>query len=182
VSDCGNDPLTNPLNYDASHAMACAAVTQVLTHFTNPFVGGANVKLTFEAGMTAARDGIDLGTNGIKWLTATTARGRAPQPGTPFPMSRMLGGLQFSHTFSNPSDILAEGCPDYGPGNLTPPTCNNLTPGEGLQNVLSISFFQVRLSHPSFAPIQRIRVAMDAALLPLTTTTLVATSTIATPR
>ena len=152
VSDCGNDPLTNPLNYDASHAMACAAVTQVLTHFTNPFVGGANVKLTFEAGMTAARDGIDLGTNGIKWLTATTARGRAPLPGTPFPMSRMLGGLQFSHTFSNRSDILAEGCPDYGPGNLTPPTCNNLTPGEGLQNVLSISFFPGTPVAPLFCP------------------------------
>ncbi len=151
-SDCGNDPLTNPLNYNGGNAMACAAVTQVLSHYVNPFVGGNNVKLTFEAGMTAARDGIDLGTNGIKWLSATTANGRAPLPGTPFRMSRMLGGLQFSHIFSNRSDILAEGCPDYGPGNLTPPTCNNLTPGEGLENVLSISFFPGTPVAPFFCP------------------------------
>ena len=151
-SDCGNDPTTNPLNYNASDAMACAAVTQVLTHYVNPFVGGNNAKLTFEAGMTASRDGIDLGTNGIKWLSAMTANGQAPLPGTPFRMSRMLGGLQFSHTFSDRSEILADGCPDYGPGNLTPITCNNLTPSEGLENVLSLSFFPGTPVAPLFCP------------------------------
>jgi hypothetical protein len=152
VADCGNDPLTNPSGYDPSSAMACAAVTQVLAHFTNPFVGGFNAKATFEAGMTAARDGIDLGTNGFKWLAAITASGRAPLPGTPFRMSRMLGGVQFAQIFSDPKDILPEGCPDYGPFHPSPPSCNGLTPGEGLENVLSISFFPGTSVGPFFCP------------------------------
>ncbi len=152
VADCGNDPLTNPAGYDPSSAMACAAVTQVLTHFVNPFVGGFNAKSSFEAGMTAARDGIDLGTNGFKWLAAITASGRNPLPGTPFQMSQMLGGVQFSHVFSAPANILSEGCPDYGPNHQTPASCNLLTAGEGLENVLSISFFPGTSVGPFFCP------------------------------
>ena len=150
-SDCGNDPQTNPVDYDPSDAMACAAVTLVLTHYTNPLVGGNNAKLTFEAGMTAARDSIDLGTNGIKWLAATTSSGLAPIRGTPFRMSRILGGVQFSRTFSKHSDIQSEGCPDYTLVDNN--ACPGLTPGEGLQNVLSISYFPGTVVGPSFCPI-----------------------------
>jgi len=145
-SDCGNDPTTDP-----NDVMACAAVTQVLAYYTNPFVGGNNAKLVFEAGMTAARDSYDLGTNGVKWLAATTAAGTAHVAGTPFRLSRILGGLQFSHTFSaTKHDIQAEGCPTY------PMQCGggepdgSLTPGEGLENVLSISFFPGTAVGPSF--------------------------------
>jgi hypothetical protein len=122
----------------------CAAVTEVLAHFTNPTVGGNNAKLVFEAGMTAARDGFDLGTNGVKWLAATSAAGTAPLPGTPYRMSRILGGLQFSHTLSIAADLQAEGCPTY------PTTCPNLTPAGGLFNVMQQSFFVGTVAGPLF--------------------------------
>ncbi len=138
-SDC-DDATTGP-NANLSSAMSCATVTQVLAHFANPTVGGNNTKGTQESGMTAARDGSDLGTNGIKWLAVATAGGAIPLPGTPHNMSQIQGGLQFSHSFSNPNDIQATGCPDYTPSNPTPATCLGLTPAQGLENVLSISYF-----------------------------------------
>jgi hypothetical protein len=45
--------------------------------------------------MTAARDGLDLGTNGVRWLADITASGKNPLLGTPYSMSRILGGMQF---------------------------------------------------------------------------------------
>ena len=97
--------------------------------------------------MTAARDGKDLGTNGVKWLTSVTASGKNPLQGTPYSMSRMLGGIQFSHSFSSSgmnangstdgsTDIEAEGCPTF-PATL----CSNLTPAQGFFNVMQDSFF-----------------------------------------
>lgn len=152
-SDCGSsNPVTDP-----NDAMACSAVTQVLVHFTNPLVGGSNAKSIWEAGMTAARDSVDLGTNAVKWLSATTAAGTAPLPGTSLHMSRMIGGMQFSHSFSDDkpdarlndnTDVQAEGCPTYPkPLCLGPPP---LTPSEGFDNVMQLSYFPGTAAGPSW--------------------------------
>jgi hypothetical protein len=148
VPDCGNDPLTNPSGYDPGDAMSCAAITQILTHFVNPFVGGFNGKSTQENAMNARTEGIDLGINGIKWLAAATAGGRAPLPGTPFHMSQILGGAQFDKSLV--AELMLEGCPDYTANNPNPPRCNNLTIEEGLVNVLSISSFPGTAAGPFF--------------------------------
>ena len=79
ASDCG---LTNAVPIVQNHQQQCAAVTWVLYHFANPTVGGNNAKAVFEAGMTAARDSFDLGTNGVKWLAADTSAGLTPLPDT----------------------------------------------------------------------------------------------------
>jgi hypothetical protein len=128
------------------HEQECSAVTQVLYDFVNPTVGGNNAKAVFEAGMTAARDSDDLGTNGVKWLAAVTASGKNPLLGTPYSMSRILGGMQFSHSFTSSNgnangstdgstDIEAEGCPTF-PTTL----CPNLTPAQGFFNVMQDSY------------------------------------------
>jgi hypothetical protein len=84
------------------HEQPCSAVTKVLYDFVNPTVAGNNAKAVFEAGMTAARDSLDLGTNAVKWLADVTASGKNPLLGTPYSMSRILGGMQFSHSFTAP--------------------------------------------------------------------------------
>ena len=135
-SDC-SDPSPGNLQQ-------CASVTQILQYFTSPTAGGTNAKLVFEAGMTAARDGLDLGTNGIKWLAAVTSSGKNPLPGTTYNMSRILPGMQFSHSFtstkvkpgSSADDVEAEGCPTY-PGVL----CPGLTADQGYLNVMKDSYF-----------------------------------------
>jgi hypothetical protein len=148
VPDCGNDPLTNPSGYDQSDAMSCAAITQILNHFVNPFVGGFNAKSTQGNGMSASEGSIDLGDDGIKWLAATTASGQKPLPGTPFHMSRILGGTQFDKSLYG--NLMLEGCPDYTPNNQTPKSCDGLTIEEGLANVLSISYFPGTADGPLF--------------------------------
>ncbi|MGA3202826.1 MAG: hypothetical protein ABSF12_10060 [Bryobacteraceae bacterium] len=147
-SDCG---LTTP-----DHEQQCSAVTQVISYFVNPTVGGSNAKAVFEAGMTAARDGLDLGTNAVKWLADVTASGNNPLPGTPYSMSRIYGGVQFSHSFSssalNPNgntdgygDMEAEGCPTF------PTTiCPNLTPAQGFFNVMQDSYLVGTHAGPLF--------------------------------
>jgi hypothetical protein len=136
--DCG-------IKTQQDHEQECSAVTQVLYDFVNPTVGGNNAKAVFEAGMTAARDGLDLGTNAVKWLADVTAAGKNPLLGTPYSMSRILGGMQFSHSFTSSngnadgstdgsSDIEAEGCPTF------PTLCPNLTPAQGFFNVMQDSY------------------------------------------
>ena len=137
-SDC-DDPKASPIR-----AMNCSAVTQVLAHFTTPAVGGKNAKSTQENGMTASRDGSDLGTNAVKWLAAISASGKAVLPGTSDSIPRILGGMQFSHSFSETtinarlggSPLQAEGCPTF-PKTL----CKWLMPSKGLDNVQMLSFF-----------------------------------------
>jgi hypothetical protein len=150
TEDCGNDPNTNPAP-NQGDAMACAAVTQVLAYFTNPIVGGNNAKGTQENGMSAGRDGIDLGTNGIKWLAKTTSAGWTPLPGTPYPMSRILGGLQFAKALAG-ATLQGEGCPGYLTALCTGSdgTTATFTPAEGLQNVMGISFFPGTAVAPFF--------------------------------
>jgi hypothetical protein len=145
TSDCGKKKQPN--------AQQCAAVTQVISYFANPTVGGDNLaavgvdnaKLTWEAGMTAARISHDLGTNAVKWLSATTEAGLTPLPGTPYNMSRVLAGMQFSHSFSSTKDddVQAEGCPTYPKPLCTGPdgTTASFSPSEGLENVLQLSYF-----------------------------------------
>jgi len=115
-------------------AMECAAVTQVLTHFVNPTVAEGNAKAIWECGMTARRDATDLGTNGVRWLSAVTAAGTEPLPDTKYDMSRMIGGMQFGKSFSK-QYLQMEGCPTY------PKDCVGLTPAEGLGNVVRDSYF-----------------------------------------
>jgi hypothetical protein len=142
-SDC--DPT------DPTKALNCSAVTQVLAHFTDPTVGGKNAKSTQEDGMTAARDGSDLGTNAVKWLATISASGTALLPGTSDHISRILGGMQFSHSFTDPtvnpryggSGIQAEGCPTF-----PKPLCTGLTPSQGLDYVQKLSFFPGTLAGP----------------------------------
>jgi hypothetical protein len=151
-SDCG---ITIAPNNEQ-----CAAVMQVLQHFTNPTIGGSNAKLVFEAGMTASRDGLDLGTNGIKWLAAVTASGMNPLPGTADRMSRILGGMQFSHGFTSTAvsgstpgetDIQAEGCPTY-----LNPLCPGLRPDQGFYNVMQDSYLVGTTAGPLFGGSPRI--------------------------
>jgi hypothetical protein len=149
LRDCDDGPTgtNNP-----TLAFQCAAVTQVLAYFTNPSIGGTNAKATQENGMTAARDALDLGTNGIRWLAAATPDAGPPPPSPVKSMSGMLGGLQFSHPFSSTAGkwgwtsdfIQAEGCPSYSQ------PCTGLTPGQGLENVLSLSFFEGTAAGPSY--------------------------------
>jgi len=136
-ADCDDGPEA------AIRAMQCAAVTEVLAHFTETAVGGKNAKSTQEDGMTAARDSSDLGTNAVKWLARVSASGTAVLPGTSDHTSRILGGMQFSHSFTDPkvnpryggSGIQAEGCPTF------PTLCAGLTPSHGLDYVQRLSFF-----------------------------------------
>jgi hypothetical protein len=128
-SDCDDPP-------SAGHAMACAAVTEVLTYFTNPTVGGKNAKAVFEAGMTASRAGaVDLGENGVKWLAWSTEAGKTPLPGTKYDMSQIMGGIQFATAFSPAANLQLEGCPTY------PTVCAGLTPSAGLRYVMELSYF-----------------------------------------
>jgi hypothetical protein len=153
TSDCAKTLQPN--------AQQCAAVTQVISYFANPTVGVDDAKLTWEAGMTAARDGIDLGTNAVKWLSATTAAGLAPPtPGIPYHLSRMLAGMQFSHSFSLAADLLPEGCPDYSAiTNPNPADCSALTPAEGLENVLQRSYFIGTKAGPLFGALPSVTYA-----------------------
>jgi hypothetical protein len=152
-SDCGNDPLKN-LNFDPVDAMSCAAITQILVHFTNPFVGGFNGKSTQGNGLNALDTSIDLGTKGIKWLAATSASGSAPLPGTPFRMSRILGGAQFDHRFSGTNnEVEQEGCPHLSGDCIGPDgTTGSFKAAQGLENVLGLSFFPGTLAESSFCP------------------------------
>jgi len=145
ASDCG---LTNAVPIVQNHQQQCAAVTWVLYHFANPTVGGNNAKAVFEAGMTAARDSFDLGTNGVKWLAADTSAGLTPLPDTPYRMSRMLGGLQFSQDFSPADTLQAEGCPTFP--TLCGTAANPFTPVQGLINVLQLSYFPGTFVGPLF--------------------------------
>jgi len=161
ASDC-SDATTGPLS-NPGDAMACAAVTQVLAHFTNPLAGGDNAKATTEDGTTAGRDAQDLGTNAVKWLAASTSSGVATLPGLSNPASRIVGGVQFSHSFSSSkangngstngmSDMQAEGCPGYITALCNGPdgTPASFSPSEALANVLSISYFPATAVGPSF--------------------------------
>jgi hypothetical protein len=140
-ADGFNDDCDDPPTSTA--AMPCAAVTQVLAHLTNPIIGGKSAKAVFEAGMTASRNGVDLGENGVKWLGFDTAAGTTPLPGTNYDMSRILGGIQFAQTFSPAATIQAEGCPTY-PKTL----CAGLTPSVALHNVLGLRYFDGTVAGP----------------------------------
>jgi hypothetical protein len=108
-----------------------------------------NAKLTLEAGLNGgssalqpkgqATNSFDLGQNGVKWLAAASASGTAPLPGTPFRMSRELGGLQFvTGVTAKPVD---EGCPNPP---LTTFDCSTLSinnVSEGFNFVMALSYF-----------------------------------------
>lgn len=128
----------------------CAAVTQVLYHFVNPFVGGKNSKETQEAGLRASQDFVNLGMWGVQWLAADTYGGGTPllsTRGLPSPgdISQMLAGLQFGKAISDGSDAAqAEGCAQLAGG------CSGLTPEQLLYNVLA-HYFDGTFYGPTYA-------------------------------
>ena len=73
--------------------MDCAAETTILSYFAQASVGGANAKATQTSGMEASRGADDLGVQGVKQLSASTAQFTSPS-------SQILGGAQFNTTFS----------------------------------------------------------------------------------
>ncbi|MGO9231769.1 MAG: hypothetical protein ACLQKA_21465 [Bryobacteraceae bacterium] len=102
----------------ASHPdLACAAATTILQYFMQPTVGGANAKATQDSGFAAAREASNLGVPGVKQLSQMTALL------TP-PAAQVLGGSQFSTTFSKAT--LTEGCTSVFPPNSsdTPAGCS----------------------------------------------------------
>jgi len=108
----------------ASHPdLACAAATTILQYFMQPTVGGANAKATQDSGFAAAREASNLGVPGVKQLSQMTAQ-LAP------PAAQVLGGSQFSTTFSKAT--LTEGCTSVFPPNSSdkpvgcsiPASCN----------------------------------------------------------
>jgi hypothetical protein len=133
ASDCG---ITNATPIVQNNQQQCAAVTWVLAHFVDPFVGGNNTKTTQENGLTAAKDSPDVSTSGIKWLALKTYGGSTPPWDSRHSTSRILGGLQFGKTLSQPSDLQVEGCPTFPQTN-----CAGLTPAQGLENVFQDSLF-----------------------------------------
>ena len=89
--------VTIPSAFAADCATApdldCAAETTILEYFMEPTVGGANAKATQTSGMEASRGGANLGVDGVKRLSQSTAQ-LTPAAG------QILGGAQFNTTFS----------------------------------------------------------------------------------
>jgi len=103
--------------------LACAAATTILQYFMQPGVGGANAKATQDSGFAAARVTNNLGVPGVKQLSQMTAQLTPPS-------AQVLGGSQFSTTFSIAT--LTEGCTSVFPpdssdapvGCSIPSSCN----------------------------------------------------------
>ena len=100
--------------------MDCAAETTILSYFAKPTVGGTNAKAAQEDGMEASRVSLgrfNLGVDGIKLVSLSTARFRAPA-------AQILGGAQFNSSFTN--FTLTEGCTSRFPPRPVdrPATCN----------------------------------------------------------
>ena len=106
AADCANNPN-----------VACAAATAILQYFMQPTVGGANAKATQDSGFAAARETNNLGVPGVKQLSQMTAQLTSPS-------AQVLGGSQFSTTFSIAT--LTEGCTSAFPPNSsdTPVGCS----------------------------------------------------------
>lgn len=103
--------------------LACAAATTILQYFMQPGVGGGNAKATQDSGFAAARVTNNLGVPGVKQLSQMTAQ-------LTLPSAQVLGGSQFSTTFSTAT--LTEGCTSVFPPNssdtpagcIIPSSCN----------------------------------------------------------
>jgi len=103
--------------------MDCAAEATILSHFANPTVGGTNAKATQESGMEASRVGNDMGIDGVKRLSQSTA-------GLTAPSAQILGESQLNSFFVN--FTLQECCTSTFPPNAgdkpaactIPPNCN----------------------------------------------------------
>ena len=71
--------------------MDCQAETSILEYYVQPYpVGGSNAKATQASGFEVSREGLNLGINGVKFLTQQTATPTAPAPLT----SQILGGVE----------------------------------------------------------------------------------------
>ncbi len=106
AADCTNNPN-----------LACAAATTILQYFMQPSVGAGNAKATQDSGFAAARSANNLGVPGVKQLSQMTAQLTPPS-------AQVLGGSQFSTTFSIAT--LTEGCTSVFPPNSsdTPVGCS----------------------------------------------------------
>ena len=98
--------------------MDCAAETTILSYFLQPTVGGANAKSVQEDGLEASRLSTgNLGAAGIRLVSQMTASLTTPS-------AQIMGGLQFSTSFSN--FTLKEGCTSVFPPDAsdTPVGCS----------------------------------------------------------
>jgi hypothetical protein len=128
---------------DQDRLMDAAAETTILAYFADPRHGGNNAKACQEDGLTAGAaselqnhdlsGGGDLDSYSVKWLAQSSASGFAPLPGTTNVISRVLGGLQFTTSFSG--DPLDEGCNDSD-------NCTNGAPSpeQAFYNVMQVYF------------------------------------------
>jgi len=93
----------------------CAAEATILEYFMKPTVGGNNAKASQTSGMVASHEVAnmnDMGVPGVKQLSQLTE-------GQTSASAQVLGGSQFSATFSN--DTLKEGCTETFPPKVDGP-------------------------------------------------------------
>jgi hypothetical protein len=87
-------PFTPPTPFGPDCAavenMDCQAETRILSYFVQPFVAPTNAKATQTSGMEASRVDLDLGVDGVKFLSRISEG---------FPQ-QTLGGAQFNEPFS----------------------------------------------------------------------------------
>ena len=99
----------------------CAAEATILAYFMQPTVGGDNAKASQTSGMVASHEvanANDMGVPGVKQLSQLTE-------GQTLASAQVLGGSQFSATFSN--DTLKERCTETFPPKVNgplPAACN----------------------------------------------------------
>jgi hypothetical protein len=89
----------------------CAAEATILQYFMQPSTGGDNGKATQTSGMVASHevaDMNDMGVPGVKQMSTLTEH-------LPWPSSQILGGSQFSASYSQ--GALKEGCTETFPPN-----------------------------------------------------------------
>ena len=114
--------------------MDCYAEAEIVAHFAKLSVGGFNAKATQTSGVIACEPRTATsGQSGVKWLDAVTADGETTLASATH-VSRMFGGLQFDTSFSDSNHMQHEGCQHKGEH------CHNLTPEQGLFNVLQTVF------------------------------------------
>ncbi|MGB0065674.1 MAG: hypothetical protein WBP85_14625 [Terracidiphilus sp.] len=94
----------------------CAAEATILEYFMQPSIGGDNAKASQTSGMVASHEEAnmnDMGVPGVKQLSNLTED-------LAWPSAQILGGSQFSSTFSK--GTLKEGCTNTFPPNPNDPS------------------------------------------------------------
>ncbi len=111
LPELGKSNFTVPEAFKADcpmPSMDCAAETAILSHFSNPSVGGTNAKATQSSGMRGygRTETYNLGVHAVEWLSQSTAK-------NPSPSSQILGGEQFATSAA--LHPIQEGCTSLFP-------------------------------------------------------------------